>query len=172
MVSKVNMFAWLSWGNTQSTLGVVGELLGNSRSLDSLDAFHEKDYNFWLTTPNDVRFFCIENTNWCSFFWCTHIAPSLYHMGVAHQNIRGKNWQHQLHLKLVSSKLFPPKRLLQKLIGCWISSMWYLSSTNNNGDESAAMWSRLWYELKLAFTWPCVCLIRLSNSFQLNCAFF
>ena len=46
MVSKVNMFAWLSWGNKQSTLGVVGELLGNSRSLDSLDTVHENDYNF------------------------------------------------------------------------------------------------------------------------------
>ena len=46
MVSKVNRFAWLSWGNKQSTLGVVGELLGNSRSLDSLDTFHKNDYNF------------------------------------------------------------------------------------------------------------------------------
>ena len=46
MVSKVSRFAWLSWGNKQSTLAVVGELLGNSRSLDSLDTFHENDYNF------------------------------------------------------------------------------------------------------------------------------
>ena len=43
MISKVNRFAWLSWVNKQSTLGVVGELLGNSRSLDSLDTFHEND---------------------------------------------------------------------------------------------------------------------------------
>ena len=46
MVSKVSRFAWLTWVNKQSTLGVVGELLGNSRSLDSLDTFHENDYNF------------------------------------------------------------------------------------------------------------------------------
>ena len=46
MVSKVNRFAWLFWGNKQSTLGVVGELLKNSRSLDSLNTFHENDYNF------------------------------------------------------------------------------------------------------------------------------
>ena len=43
MVSKVSRFAWLSWVNKQSTLGVVAELLGNSRSLDSLDTFHEND---------------------------------------------------------------------------------------------------------------------------------
>ena len=30
MVPKVNKFAWLPWGNKLSTLGVVGELLGNS----------------------------------------------------------------------------------------------------------------------------------------------
>ena len=46
MVPKINKFAWLSWGNKQSILGVVGELLGNSRSLDILDTFHENDYNF------------------------------------------------------------------------------------------------------------------------------
>ena len=43
MVSKVSRFAWLPWVNKQSTLGVVRELLGNSRSLDSLDTFHEND---------------------------------------------------------------------------------------------------------------------------------
>ena len=40
MVSKVNR---LAFGNKQSILGVFGELLGNSRSLDSLDTFHEND---------------------------------------------------------------------------------------------------------------------------------
>ena len=43
MVSKVRRFAWLPWVNKQSTLGVVGELLGNSQSPDSLDTFHEND---------------------------------------------------------------------------------------------------------------------------------
>ena len=46
MVPKVKRFAWLPWVNKQSTLGVVAELLGNSRSLNSLDTFHENDYNF------------------------------------------------------------------------------------------------------------------------------
>ena len=46
VVSKVNRFAWLSWENKQSILGVVGGLLGNSRSLDSLNTFHKNDYNF------------------------------------------------------------------------------------------------------------------------------
>ena len=46
MVSKVSRFAWLPWVNKQSTFGVVGELLGNSRSLDSLDTFHENDWYF------------------------------------------------------------------------------------------------------------------------------
>ena len=43
MVTKIIRFAWLPWANKQSTFGVVGELLGNSRSLDSLDTFHEND---------------------------------------------------------------------------------------------------------------------------------
>ena len=43
IVSKVSRFAWLPRVNKQSTLGVVAELLGNSRSLDSLDTFHEND---------------------------------------------------------------------------------------------------------------------------------
>ena len=73
--------------------------------------------------------FCIGKIIWCSFCWCTPMAPSLHNMGVAYQNFRCKNWQYQLHLRLVFSKLVPPKRLLQELIGCWIASMLYLSST-------------------------------------------
>lgn len=84
--------------------------------------------------------FCIGKIICCRFCWCTLMALSIYHMGVAQQNIRGKNLQHQLHLKHVISKLVPPNRLLQELIGCWISSMWYLSSNDNNGDESVDTW--------------------------------
>ncbi|KAE8770631.1 40s ribosomal protein s5-1 [Hordeum vulgare] len=46
--------------NQNFNFRVVEELLENSRSLDNMDTFHENDYNFWLTTPNDVRYFALE----------------------------------------------------------------------------------------------------------------
>ena len=44
-------------------------------------------------------------------------------------------------------------------MGLWIASMLYLSSTNNNGDESIVVSSRLQGKLKLAFTWSLISLV-------------